>query len=42
MGSSKNRYENQKSLQMGAHYRPIKEAVENSVRFSKIALTALQ
>ncbi len=41
MGSSKNRYDNQKSLQMGAQYRPINEAVENSVRFSKIRLDDL-
>ncbi len=40
MGSSKNRYDNQKSLQMGAQYQSIKEAIENSVRFSKVTLNA--
>jgi nucleoside-diphosphate-sugar epimerase len=34
MGSSKNRFDNQKSLRMGAQYRPVEEAIENSVQFS--------
>lgn len=37
MGSSKNSYDNQKSLRMGATYRTIKEAIENSVHFSNYA-----